>query len=83
MGLVRVKLENGMEASLPEEHALASGYKPLDKPAVNTLGHALPATGAEEARAARKAKAAKKTAAKKSAAKKTTATPSGDAGQNA
>lgn len=91
MALVRVKLDNGMEASVPEGHAKASGLKVIDKPAVNNMGRALEATGAEDALAKRaeKAKAAKKTtAAKKTAAKKTAAktaatpTPAGN-GENA
>lgn len=60
--LVRVKLENGMEASLPRQHAINSGYKPLEAegkpaPATDSVGNALPASGAEEAREARKATA--------------------------
>lgn len=86
--LVRVKLDNGMEASVPEDHAKNSKLKILDdKDAVDSMGNALPASGAEDAAAKRaeKAKAAKKTAAKKTvapAAKKTAApaapTPAGN-----
>lgn len=43
MTFVRVKLENGSEASVSAELAELHNLKPLDKPAVDRRGRALPA----------------------------------------
>lgn len=67
---VRVKLEDGSEASVPESYAKSRGFAVIEKDATDASGRALPPKSkTSKGRAAKKAAPAKKTAAKKTAAK--------------